>query len=105
MKFIQEYIEYLKDNPEHYWFKRKPFGWGWTPVTWQGWGVTLIFIGALILNAIRLDVRSATDGEFLSPFLIETVIMVGILIIICYKTGERPRWEWGLPKKDNREKK
>jgi hypothetical protein len=35
---FKKYIEYLKDNPQGYWFKRKVWGWGWTPVTWQGMG-------------------------------------------------------------------
>lgn len=105
MQFLEEYIAYLKNNPEHYWFKRKPFGWGWTPVTWQGWLVTIVFIGAVILNALRLNVPVGLENEFLSPFVIETFIMLLVFIFICIKTGERPRWEWGFPKKDeeNRE--
>lgn len=41
MNIFQQYFRYLKDNPEGYWFKRKLYGWGWTPATWQGW-VTLV---------------------------------------------------------------
>ncbi len=102
MKFINDYIEYLKDNPEHYWFKRKPFGWGWTPVTWQGWLVTVIFVCLIILNAIRLDVNAASESDFLNPFLLEALFLLGIFIWICFKTGEKPRWEWGFPKKDDK---
>jgi len=39
MQFFNDYIEYVRDNPRRYWFKRKLFGWGWTPVTRQGWAV------------------------------------------------------------------
>lgn len=24
------------------WFKAKNYGWGWYPVTWEGWTVTII---------------------------------------------------------------
>ncbi len=26
---IKKYLNYIKDNPEHYWFKAKIYGWGW----------------------------------------------------------------------------
>ena len=32
---LRQYIQYLKDNPQGYWFRRKLFGWGWVPVKWQ----------------------------------------------------------------------
>ena len=28
---IKEYIAYLKDNPQGYWFKARLYGWGWAP--------------------------------------------------------------------------
>lgn len=35
------------------WFRPKKFGYGWTPVTWQGWVVTiilaLIIVGSIVL--------------------------------------------------------
>lgn len=31
------------------WFVRKTFGWGITPVTWQGWVYTLVFVAGIIL--------------------------------------------------------
>ena len=30
------------------WFRRKRFGWGWTPISWEGWVATLLFTGACI---------------------------------------------------------
>ena len=32
---FKNYLDYIRDNPKGYWFKRKPFGYGWTPVKWQ----------------------------------------------------------------------
>ncbi len=31
------------------WFKEKTFGWGLTPITWQGWVYTLVWLGVLVL--------------------------------------------------------
>lgn len=53
---LQKYLSYLHDNPKGYWFKAKPFGWGWTPVTWQGWLVILVYIALILaLVSVRED--------------------------------------------------
>jgi hypothetical protein len=28
------------DRQSKPWFRPKRIGWGWTPQTWQGWGIT-----------------------------------------------------------------
>ncbi len=48
---LQKYLSYLRDNPQKLWFKRKLYGWGWTPATWQGWFVTLSYI-VLVLGLV-----------------------------------------------------
>lgn len=50
---IKEYIAYLKDNPQGYWFKAKLYGWGWAPVKWQGLLVIAISIAILNCRYIR----------------------------------------------------
>ncbi len=95
---LREYIAYLRDNPEHYWFKAKPYGWGWTPVMWQGWAVIGAYIVAMTLLAFTID--DSTPTEALIPgFVLPTVLLTGLLIYICYRTGEKPHWRWGFPKK------
>lgn len=96
---IKEYRAYLNDNPEGYWFKRKLYGWGWTPTKWQGWFVILVFIGFLILNAFRFDPGPNPSDAAVIPFILETFFIVFILIFICFKKGEKPSWQWGLPDK------
>jgi hypothetical protein len=91
MNFISRYLAYLKNNPEQYWFKRKVYGWGWTPATWQGWLTLAIFLVLMVLNASR-----ASD-ELRASFFLETAGLLALLIAICYLTGESPRWQWGLP--------
>ena len=99
MSYIQKYTEYLKDNPKEYWFKRKLYGWGWTPAKWQGWVVVLVAIFLILLNGLYLkEIKSPTD-ENVTWFLIRTAIIVGLLLLICFKKGEKPRWQWGPDKK------
>lgn len=96
---LRDYTRYVRDNPHGYWFKRKLYGWGWTPVTWQGWAVTLLAIGLIVLNAFRLDTPEASP-DVVFTFVLQTFLIVSILIGICYKTGESPKWQWGPPKKE-----
>jgi len=70
------------------WFRRKLYGWGWTPVTWQGWMVILVWV---VLFAFAI---SMMDHEWLKNVLF-IILSVAVLIIICYKKGEKPRWQWG----------
>lgn len=94
---IKAYIAYVKDNPHGYWFKRKLYGWGWTPVTREGWLVLLGYILAVLLFALTLGPNS-TDREVTFTFLLPVALLTISLIRICYKKGETPRWQWGIPK-------
>jgi hypothetical protein len=87
---VQNYIDYLKDNPQGYWFKRKLYGWGWVPVTWQGWLVILAFVLALIY-IVEVFLRS----EQIIEYFISLIIAIVIMIYIAYKKGEKPKWSWG----------
>jgi hypothetical protein len=96
---FKKYIEYLKDNPEGYWFKRKLYGWGWTPAKWQGWAVLLVSVILILWNGLSLGkVAQPTDGT-LTWFFVKTVIVVVALLVVCYKKGEKPGWRWGIPDK------
>jgi hypothetical protein len=94
MNYIKKYTEYLKNNPEGYWFKRKLYGWGWTPVKWQGWVVILIGVGIFVAGIYVGEIDDA-PGAALLGFL----IMLAIIFYFGYKKGEKPRWQWGSDKK------
>jgi len=98
---FKQYINYITDNPKKYWFKRKLYGWGWTPATWQGWLVILAFLGAIIWDATTLNPKANTHETVV--FFVTVLVTVAILILICYLTGESPRWQWGKPKQPNDE--
>jgi len=82
----------------HLWFKARSYGWGWTPVTIEGWLVLLAFLAALFISAgvfgycLRMgaDVRIATV-----VFVLWIAFLAGALIVVAWLTGERPRWRWG----------
>lgn len=91
---INLYKAYSKDNPNHLWFKRKLYGWGWTPVTWQGWLATLIYVGLLIGFGLTID-QNSPPKEVAFTFVIPAILLTATFIRIAYKKGEKPRWQWG----------
>ena len=101
MNIVQKYIDYLKDNPKRYWFKRKIWGWGWTPATWEGWLTLFVFIILIVWNFLRIDRASHSISDTLIGALVPTAVLIAALIVVCYSKGERPRWSWGFPKKDS----
>ena len=97
---IKQYIAYLKDNPQGYWFKRKWYGWGWVPVKWQGW-LVLFFAGALLFAGMYVgETDDAPGATFLG-----LVLMLGLLFVFGYWKGEKPRWQWGAPKDEDSQKR
>lgn len=95
---IKDIIDYYKHNPEGYWFKRKLYGWGWTPVKWQGWLILVIYIAILILIFNRLEQNLNSYRDVALNIILPFIAVSTILILICYKTGESPKWQWGPPK-------
>lgn len=92
---FKKYVDYIKNNPEGHWFKRKLYGWGWTPAKWQGWMVLLVFVVLVTMDAIILDSNAGPTTTEISLFFVKTILNVIVLILICYKTGEKPKWMWG----------
>jgi hypothetical protein len=80
------------------WFRAKTYGWGWTPSTWQGWAVTIVWSAAL---AAWLFYRWPADG--VSPgwhFDLVTVagslLLAAVFLVVCWIKGEPPgSWRWG----------
>lgn len=98
MPFFRDEIEYLKDNPHGYWFKRKLYGWGWTPATWQGWTIIGSFIAFIIWDLRRISFMYPTGDTSAYVSVLHVFLATAILIAICYYSGEQPRWQWGKKK-------
>ena len=78
-------------NNPRYWFPAKRYGWGWgLPVSWQGWGVLLVYL-ALVLGGI--PIVQVSRGTF--AYVAYVGVLTAILIAICLLTGEPARWRWG----------
>ena len=80
------------------WFKAKEYGWGWYPVTWQGWVIILMYLFSCISMTIFVNNHSLSTSDFFIQFFPNIAILTIFLIIICYARGEKPGWRWGVKK-------
>jgi hypothetical protein len=84
--------ERANDAPhrESYWFPARRYGWGWgPPATWQGWVVLAVWFVALI---------GGTPLLLLGHFVLWLTYLLALsllLMVVCYRKGEPPRWRWG----------
>ncbi|MCV2353464.1 hypothetical protein LNV09_04745 [Paucibacter sp. B2R-40] len=85
---MAEEIDLKKQNT---WFPAKRYGWGWgLPVRWQGWLVLSAYAALMVLAAALLS----PERQPLSYVACVTVL-TALLMLICWRKGERPRWRWG----------
>jgi len=68
------------------WFGPKRFGWGWSPITWEGWAVCLVFIGAIVAAGWLLASTART---------ISIIALVIALLLVTYLTSGPPGSTWG----------
>ena len=73
------------------WFKAKTYGWGWRPVTWEGWLAFCIYIGAVLLVLYISPKENNFSGIIISIF-------TGLFFALCFYTGEKPHRQWGEKK-------
>jgi len=95
-EFGGETTEELPDGAQGgYWFRAKRFGWGWRPVSWQGWttlGIYIVLIVRESLNVGRLSqIGNSTFISSVLPFVFITILFLSL----CWAKGERLRWRWG----------
>jgi len=88
------------DSKKELWFRAKRYGWGWYPISWQGWVITILYIFVLIRYGIRADNYAHSNSDFLIGFSIPFIISTVLFLVVCYWKGEYPHWSWGDSKKD-----
>lgn len=79
------------------WFKRKTYGWGWTPCTWQGWVAVFIYVLCIALFVSWLT-PTDTIKQVIVKFILPLSIITLAFIELAYKKGETPKWQWGNKK-------
>ena len=74
-----------------YWFPTKRYGWGWgLPIRWEGWVVLGVYLALFPLGFLLFP-----PNERLVEFMVYTHVITLVLISVCWRKGEPPRWRWG----------
>lgn len=77
------------------WFKRKKYGWGWYPATWQGWLCIAVYVLTVLFVNRIFEQGSYEKNQNLKFYLFTVFLATMTLIFISYKKGEKPKWQWG----------
>lgn len=57
------------------------------------------YVFIMLCDYYRVHTESLSSVETFMNFTPSAFLYTGILIIICYLTGETPSWRWGKMKK------
>ncbi len=67
---------------EKAWFgPKRVLGWGWTPVSWEGWLTMGVFLVLVLLSVVIWHGVGT---------VIAAVVLVGALLVVCLLTGDAP---------------
>lgn len=91
------------DKNQSYWFKRRRYGYGWTPVTRQGWLTVLLFL-VVVLSSAVITIKDTPRNTFTTQsfiFLGFLAIAIVLVVIISLMKGPVPKWRWGNKPTDN----
>ena len=85
---------------EKYWFKPKRYGWGFMPVTWEGWMATLVLVALIFLSAYVNKIGSENmTSENILRCVLDILILGGLFTVLCKDKLEGGlKWRWGNKK-------
>lgn len=65
------------------WFGPKRYGWGWTPVSWQGWLATAAFIAVVgaAIAYFRPSITALVIG------LVSFAVYLGVILLTASRPG------------------
>jgi hypothetical protein len=84
------------DKPR-YWFRPKSYGYGATPITWEGWAVS-IGVGAVVAGSI-IVMLVLFHRDYTAGWIVWAVAVAGLMmwfVRLCRaRTDGEWRWRWG----------
>jgi hypothetical protein len=84
-----------------YWFRPKRYGYGATPVTWQGWVTTLAVPAMVALSIVAM--HKFVDRSDAWAWLVWAAFVVALVIwfvrFVRVRTDGDWRWRWGADRR------
>jgi hypothetical protein len=79
-----------------YWFRPKRYGYGATPVTWQGWALTGAAVAAIAAAAVLVHPHDRQGPwAWFAFFGIEVLVLAVLWVIARRKSDGEWGWHWG----------
>jgi hypothetical protein len=78
-----------------YWFKPREYGYGATPVSWQGWAITIATMVVVVMSSVVVPALANGAAWALSAVVIDALAIVALIIVSRRKTDGEWRWRWG----------
>jgi|TARA_Y100000310_G_C20510974_1_gene728830 prepilin signal peptidase PulO-like enzyme (type II secretory pathway) len=83
-----------------YWFRPKRYGYGFYPISWEGWLATLILVVLILVagavNGVFEEGATAHQG---ARFSFDVFLIAGIATLFFERKMKEPlRWRWGRRK-------
>jgi Na+/melibiose symporter-like transporter len=80
-----------------YWFKPKRYGYGATPVSWEGWAAT-IAVSAVVIGSV-IVMQMLVDRSNFVAWVVRAAIIAAVTLWFVRTARERTdgewRWRWG----------
>jgi hypothetical protein len=80
-----------------YWFRPKQYGYGATPITWEGWVLVLGFAALMAVSVVVMN-RFAGVANPAGWLIWAVVVAGGVLWLVQFsrrRTDGEWRWRWG----------
>lgn len=85
-----------------YWFKRKRYGYGWTPSNLEGWLLIVAYLAIVILGVFFFsDKLESGDPLYSIVYLIFVIMSTTILLLITVRKAPKGKWRWGWKEGDD----
>jgi hypothetical protein len=75
-----------------YWFKPREYGYGATPVTWEGWALTVVTMFVVVLASMLAPVLGEGRSGGFTALVIDVLAITAFIMISRMKTDGEWRW-------------
>jgi hypothetical protein len=78
-----------------FWFKPKVYGFGATPVTWQGWALIGVYVVIVVAATLIFVSRQKSSPAWMSWIAVMVVATSVMTLASWLKTDGTWHWRWG----------